>query len=202
MKKISDNIKLLRTYEKTKKDIKEDIKSKSFNLVSQIIISLTWFLYSTVVGDIYFLVGVIFFLTSWLRLKGIIDDKKELKQLNIDYESALDSIDEFVRKLKTKGIKISKDSLVKSNVYSNKTLSDMTIISVKTKDLKEEVKIIEEPKSNSLLLNHGGYSMVNNLEDKSDMVYFVDSDLVEQEKQAKDADNELGGSVKAIKRNI
>lgn len=202
MKKISDNIKLLRTYEKTKKDIKEDIKSKSFNLVSQIIISLTWFLYSTVVGDIYFLVGVIFFLTSWLRLKGIIDDKKELKQLNIDYESALDSIDEFVRKLKTKGIKISKDSLVKSNVYSNKTLRDMTIISVKTKDLKEEVKIIEEPKSNSLLLNHGGYSMVNNLEDKSDMVYFVDSDLVEQEKQAKDADNELGGSVKAIKRNI
>ena len=202
MKKISDNIKLLRTYEKTKKDIKEDIKSKSFNLVSQIIISLTWFLYSTVVGDIYFLVGVIFFLTSWLRLKGIIDDKKELKQLNIDYESALDSIDEFVRKLKTKGIKISKDSLVKSNVYSNKTLRDMTIISVKTKDLKEEVKIIEEPKSNSLLLNHGGYSMVNNLEDKSDMVYFVDSDLVEQEKQAKDADNELGGSVKTIKRNI
>ena len=202
MKKISDNIKLLRTYEKTKKDIKEDIKSKSFNLVSQIIISLTWFLYSTVVGDIYFLVGVIFFLTSWLRLKGIIDDKKELKQLNIDYESALDSIDEFVRKLKTKGIKISKDSLVKSNVYSNKTLRDMTIISVKTKDLKEEVKIIEEPKSNSLLLNHGGYSMVNNLEDKSDMVYFVDSDLVKQEKQAKDADNELGGSVKAIKRNI
>ena len=202
MKKISDNIKLLRTYEKTKKDIKEDIKSKSFNLVSQIIISLTWFLYSTVVGDIYFLVGVFFFLTVWLRLKGIIDDKKELKQLNIDYESALDSIDEFVRKLKTKGIKISKDSLVKSNVYSNKTLSDMTIISVKTKDLKEEVKIIEEPKSNSLLLNHGGYSMVNNLEDKSDMVYFVDSDLVEQEKQAKDADNELGGSVKAIKRNI
>ena len=202
MKKISDNIKLLRTYEKTKKDIKEDIKSKSFNLVSQIIISLTWFLYSTVVGDIYFLVGVIFFLTSWLRLKGIIDDKKELKQLNIDYESALDSIDEFVRKLKTKGIKISKDSLVKSNVYSNKTLRDMTIISVKTKDLKEEVKIIEEPKSNSLLLNHGGYSMVNNLEDKSDMVYFVDSDLVKQEKQAKDADNELGGSVKTIKRNI
>ena len=202
MKKISDNIKLLRTYEKTKKDIKEDIKSKSFNLVSQIIISLTWFLYSTVVGDIYFLVGVIFFLTSWLRLKGIIDDKKELKQLNIDYESALDSIDEFVRKLKTKGIKISKDSLVKSNVYSNKTLSDMTIISAKTKDLKEEIKIIEEPKSNSLLLNHGGYSMVNNLEDKSDMAYFVDSDLVEQEKQAKDADNELGGSVKAIKRNI
>ena len=202
MKKISDNIKLLRTYEKTKKDIKEDIKSKSFNLVSQIIISLTWFLYSTVVGDIYFLVGVIFFLTSWLRLKGIIDDKKELKQLNIDYESALDSIDEFVRKLKTKGIKISKDSLVKSNVYSNKTLRDMTIISVKTKDLKEEVKIIEEPKSNSLLLNHGGYSMVNNLEDKSDMAYFVDSDLVAQEKQAKDADNELGGSVKTIKRNI
>ena len=202
MKKISDNIKLLRTYEKTKKDIKEDIKSKSFNLVSQIIISLTWFLYSTVVGDIYFLVGVIFFLTSWLRLKGIIDDKKELKQLNIDYESALDSIDEFVRKLKTKGKKISKDSLVKSNVYSNKTLSDMTIISAKTKDLKEEIKIIEEPKSNSLLLNHGGYSMVNNLEDKSDMVYFVDSDLVKQEKQAKDADNELGGSVKAIKRNI
>ena len=202
MKKISDNIKLLRTYEKTKKDIKEDIKSKSFNLVSQIIISLTWFLYSTVVGDIYFLVGVIFFLTSWLRLKGIIDDKKELKQLNIDYERALDSIDEFVRKLKTKGIKISKDSLVKSNVYSNKTLRDMTIISVKTKDLKEEVKIIEEPKSNSLLLNHGGYSMVNNLEDKSDMVYFVDSDLVKQEKQAKDADNELGGSVKTIKRNI
>ena len=202
MKKISDNIKLLRTYEKTKKDIKEDIKSKSFNLVSQIIISLTWFLYSTVVGDIYFLVGVIFFLTSWLRLKGIIDDKKELKQLNIDYESALDSIDEFVRKLKAKGIKISKDSLVKSNVYSNKTLSDMTIISAKTKDLKEEIKIIEEPKSNSLLLNHGGYSMVNNLEDKSDMAYFVDSDLVEQEKQAKDTDNELGGSVKAIKRNI
>ena len=114
----------------------------------------------------------------------------------------MDSIDEFVRKLKTKGIKISKDSLVKSNVYSNKTLRDMTIISVKTKDLKEEVKIIEEPKSNSLLLNHGGYSMVNNLEDKSDMVYFVDSDLVEQEKQAKDADNELGGSVKTIKRNI
>ena len=178
MKKISDNIKLLRTYEKTKKDIKEDIKSKSFNLVSQIIISLTWFLYSTVVGDIYFLVGVIFFLTSWLRLKGIIDDKKELKQLNIDYESALDSIDEFVRKLKAKGIKISKDSLVKSNVYSNKTLRDMTIISTKTEDLKEEVKIIEEPKSNSLLLNYGGYSMVNNLEDKSDMAYFADSDLV------------------------
>ena len=202
MKKISDNIKLLRTYEKTKKDIKEDIKSKSFNLISQIIISLTWFLYSTVVGDIYFLVGVIFFLTSWLRLKGIIDDKKELKQLNIDYESALDSIDEFVRKLKAKGIKISKDSLVKSNVYSNKTLSDMTIISAKTKDLKEEIKIIEEPKSNSLLLNHGGYSMVNNLEDKSDMAYFVDSDLVKQEKQAKDTDNELGGSVKTIKRNI
>ena len=171
-------------------------------MISQIIISLTWFLYSTVVGDIYFLVGVIFFLTSWLRLKGIIDDKKELKQLNIDYESALDSIDEFVRKLKAKGIKISKDSLVKSNVYSNKTLRDMTIISAKTADLKEEVKIIEEPKSNGLLLNHGGYSMVNNLEDKSDMAYFVDSDLVKQEKQAKDTDNELGGSVKTIKRNI
>ena len=137
-----------------------------------------------------------------LALGEIIDNKKELKQLNIDYERALDSIDEFVRKLKTKGIKISKDSLVKSNVYSNKTLSDMTIISAKTKDLKEEIKIIEEPKSNSLLLNHGGYSMVNNLEDESDMAYFVDSDLVEQEKQAKDADNELGGSVKAIKRNI
>lgn len=202
MKKISDNIKLLRTYEKIKKDIKENIKIKSFDFISQIITSLTWFVYSTVVGNIAFLVGVIFFLISGLTLKWIIDDKKELKQLNIDYERALDSIDEFVRKLKTKGIKISKDSLIKSNVYSNKTLRDMTIISAKTKDLKEEVKIIEEPKSNSLLLNHGGYSMVNNLEDKSDMAYFVDSDLVEQEKQAKDADNELGGSVKAIKRNI
>ena len=155
-----------------------------------------------IAGDVYFLVGVLYFLISWLTLKRIIDDKKELKQINIDYERALDSIDEFVRKLKTKGIKISKDSLVKSNVYSNKALSDMIIISTKTADLKEEVKIIEEPKSNSLLLNHGGYSMVNNLEDKSDMAYFVDSDLVEQEKQAKDVDNELGGSVKTIKRNI
>ena len=135
-------------------------------------------------------------------MKEIYYTDMELKQLNIDYERALDSIDEFVRKLKAKGIKISKDSLVKSNVYSNKTLRDMTIISAKTADLKEEVKIIEEPKSNSLLLNHDGYSMVNNLEDKSDMAYFVDSDLVKQEKQAKDADNELGGSVKAIKRNI
>ena len=202
MKKISDNIKLLRTYKKMKKDIKKDITWEFFDCVLKIIIGLIWFLGFTVVNYSNFWLGIIWFLNAGLTLKWIIDDKKELKQLNIDYESALDSVDEFVRKLKAKGIKISKDSLVKSNVYSNKALSDMTIISAKTADLKEEVKIIEEPKSNSLLLNHGGYSMVNNLEDKSDMAYFVDSDLVKQEKQAKDTDNELGGSVKTIKRNI
>lgn len=202
MKKISDNIKLLRTYKKTKKDLEKNITWGFFDCVLRIIIGLICFLGFTAVNYINFWLGIIWFLNAVLALGEIIDNKKELKQLNIDYERALDSIDEFVRKLKTKGIKISKDSLVKSNVYSNKTLSDMTIISAKTKDLKEEIKIIEEPKSNSLLLNHGGYSMVNNLEDKSDMAYFVDSDLVKQEKQAKDTDNELGGSVKTIKRNI
>lgn len=181
MKKISDNIKLLRTYKKMKKDLEKNITWESVYYILQIIAGSIWFLASIFAGFAgygYFLVGVLYFLISGLTLKWIIDDNKELKQLNIDYERALDSIDEFIRKLKTKGIKISKDSLIKSNVYSNKALSDMTIISTKTEDLKEEVKIIEEPKSNSLLLNYGGYSMVNNLEDKSDMAYFADSDLV------------------------
>ncbi len=199
MKKISDNIKLLRTYKKMKKDIKKEIIYCLILLISEIIVIPFCFI---IMDYVLFFIGILYFLAAVLTFELIIEVNEKLKQLNIDYESALDSNDEFVRKLKTKGIKISKDSLVKSNVYSNKTLRNMIIISAKTEDLKEEVKIIEEPKSNCLLLNHGGYSMVNNLEDKSDMAYFVDSDLVKQEKKAKDADNELGGNVKTIKKNI
>lgn len=185
MKKLSDCIKLIKDYKKTKKDL---VKKVVFNTINSVLLFLD------ILGTIWLTVNfsplcvticILGPVAFGLNIHETHDNLDKLKDLKKNYKVSLNVVEAFAEELKAKGIKISKDSLVKSNVHTNKKLNDMKTITAILDDSKEEIRVIEVPESNDIMMSNKNFRIIPSPKEIEKSVYYVDKDLVIDEPEEK-----------------
>lgn len=193
MKKLSDYIKFIKGYKSKKKDLRDEfivcIFLCIFSILGGCIISIP---------AISFLYGIFSGISFFLAIKRSID----LDSLNGDYKKAYEAISSFAKELNDKGIKISKDSLVKSNVHTNKHMKSMKIINVTLDGTEKDIQIIEEPRLDSIHENNNNLSMITSPKGMEESVYYVDKDLVADNSLNNNWHEPFNGNARIKRRNF
>lgn len=172
MKKLSDYISFIKGYKIEKSSSKFQVKMYTLTTIMWLLNAVFQFLTMNYIMVFSALVSASLF--SFVVAMHALD----LKKLNTDYKRACEAVSSFAKELNDKGIKISKDSLVKSNVHTNKHINDMKIINANLDGTEKDIKIIEEPRSDSIHENNNNFSMIPSPRGMEESVYYVDKDLV------------------------
>lgn len=172
MKKLSDYISFIKGYKRKKSSFKYDVIMYTFVVVMWSLNSVIQFL------TMNYIMGIMSLACMFSFSCVVARNALNLKELNTDYKKACKAVSSFAKELNDKGIKISKDSLVKSNVHTNKHINDMKIINANLDGTEKDIKIIEEPRSDSIHENNNNFSMIPSPRGMEESVYYVDKDLV------------------------
>lgn len=195
MKKLSDYIKFIKGYKSKKKDLIGII-------ICCIFLGTICLLGGCCIIPISVLYSVFYYMSSCISFfiaeKNLID----LFILDDDYKKSYEAISSFAKKLNDKGIRISKDSLVKSNVHTNKHMKSMKIINVTLDGTEKDIQIIEEPRLDSIHENNNNLSMITSPKGMEESVYYVDKDLVADNSLNNNSHEPFNGNARIKRRNF
>lgn len=195
MKKLSDYIKFIKGYKSKKKVLRISI---IYDILCGISVLLSGCINFYSIPIIFFFYCVASSLIFGLVSKNLID----LFILDDDYKKSYEAISSFAKKLNDKGIRISKDSLVKSNVHTNKHMKSMKIINVTLDGTEKDIQIIEEPRLDSIHENNNNLSMITSPKGMEESVYYVDKDLVADNSLNNNSHEPFNGNARIKRRNF